>query len=212
MTPAQLESIRREVFERPAGPTICYPSVLPEDVPLPPAPLTLERIFTHSPLAILAEVERVEPGWSPAYRRVESLVYARVVEVLRDDVDALDVGDRFTFLDPDGWLPVPSGRLCTAKPEGVYVPLRGETFALVEQPEAGSAQPVPLRPCATCVYAVEATKDGLVIQPTICRGLLRPLCRSLRSCRRRGADHEAPGRRPRPRARSRELHGAIDER
>ena len=80
---------------------------------------SIDGVVTRKPVVFLATIEHLDPVWSTFHRRISTVEYLRVTEILRDSSNQLSVGDLVTHLRPWGSVGLAGVTLCTYPPEGL---------------------------------------------------------------------------------------------
>jgi hypothetical protein len=117
--PKRVEEFNQQFPKRPI--TICYPLPERQDQKVAEGPPTdFKAIFQKSELVVRGGVTATVAGWSTWVRRVVTMVYVRVEEVLNSPKSGVRVGDVVIYEEDHGSIQVHGAPICTDGPPGLY--------------------------------------------------------------------------------------------
>jgi hypothetical protein len=123
----------------------CGPAPVEEIMGPLPGKRTLAELVASAPMAAVARVDRLVPGWSPAWQGVASQVRLTVEQILVDTEDRLREKQPISFLFLLGDFSLGGVRFCREPAPGSLAPKPGDLVVVVgyrDRANAGGLHPI----------------------------------------------------------------------
>lgn len=150
LSPTEAEALRERIrwlvstaktrADRPCGPT-----GVDDYMSLTEGKQSLAEFVASAPMAVVARVDRLVPGWSPSWRRAASQVRLTVEEILVDTEHRLHIKQPVSFLLLQGDFSLGAIRLCREPEPGSLSPKPADLVVVVgyrDRANAGGVHPI----------------------------------------------------------------------